>query len=207
VLDGGGRFAIPGLFDMHTHTATLHPQTARDVSWMDLWIAYGVTSVADMGSDIGTLKAWSDRRTGFGAPVPRVFSFGSMIESTPFIWGGSVYGVSDEQVRNIVCLEKEEGATGVKPYFTLTWPLHRAVSAEARLQGLPVRAHGMIREEVIREALLGVAGVSSSMSVTVAPNLIVSPDSFETSITSARASLSSSSTIRASLVCCSALAI
>jgi imidazolonepropionase-like amidohydrolase/Tol biopolymer transport system component len=160
VLDGGGRFAIPGLFDMHTHTATLHPQTARDVSWMDLWIAYGVTSVADMGSDIGTLKAWSDRRTGFGAPVPRVFSFGSMIESTPFIWPGDVYGVSDEQIRNIVRLEKEEGgATGVKSYFTLTWPLHRAVSAEARLQGLPVRAHGMIREEVIREALLGVAGV------------------------------------------------
>lgn len=158
VLDGGGRFAIPGLFDMHTHTATLHPQAVRDVSWMELWIAYGVTSVADMGSDIGRLKAWSDRRTGFGAPVPRFFSFGSMIESTPFIWPGSAYGVSDEQVRNIVRLEKEEGVTGVKSYFTLTWPLHSAVSAEARLQGLPVRAHGFIREEIIREALLGVAG-------------------------------------------------
>ena len=39
--------------------------------------------------------------------------------------------------------------------------------------------------------------VSSSTSVTVAPNLMVSPDSFETSMISARASLSSSSAMRA----------
>jgi hypothetical protein len=53
------------------HTATpIHSQTARDVSQTELWIAYGVTSVTDMGSDIGTLKAWADRRTAFGAPVP-----------------------------------------------------------------------------------------------------------------------------------------
>ena len=53
-----------------------------------------------MGSDIGTLNAWADRRTAFGAPVPRVFSYGSMIEGIPFIWGGSVFGTSDEQVRD-----------------------------------------------------------------------------------------------------------
>ena len=41
------------------------------------------------------------------------------------------------------------------------------------------------------------SAVSSSTSVTVAPKVMVSPHSFETSITSARASLSSSSAIRA----------
>jgi len=64
-----------------------------------------LTSVADIGSDIETLKAWSDCRIGFGAPLPRVFSFGSMIESMPFIWGGSVFGTTDEQLRDIVRLE------------------------------------------------------------------------------------------------------
>jgi hypothetical protein len=48
--------------------------------------------------------------------------------------------------------------------------------------------------------------VSSSVSVIVAPNLIVSPESFDTSITSARASLSSNSAIRASFISCSVLA-
>ena len=73
VVDGGGRFAIPGLFDVHTHTATpIHPQSAREVSRMELWIAYGVTSVGDMGSDLSTLNAWADRRTGSRRPC-RVF--------------------------------------------------------------------------------------------------------------------------------------
>ena len=156
VVDGGGRFAIPGLFDMHTHTATpIHSQSARDVSHMDLWIAYGVTSVTDMGSDIGTLKAWADRRTGFGAPVPRVFSYGSMIETTPFAWGGSAFGASDEQVRDIVRREKQDGTVGVKSYYTLSWPLHRAVALGAFQQGLPVSAHGLARQEMVRGALIG----------------------------------------------------
>ena len=156
VVDGGGRFAIPGLFDMHTHTATpIHSQSARDVSQMELWIAYGVTSVADKGSDIVTLKAWADRRNGFAAPVPRVFYYGSMIEGLPFIWGGSAYGTSDEQMRDIVDLEKREGAVGVKSYFTLSWPLHRALASEAFKQGLPVSAHGLFRDEVVRGALIG----------------------------------------------------
>ena len=168
VLDGGGRFAIPGLFDMHTHTATpIHSQSARDVSQMELWIAYGVTSVADMGSDTGTLQAWADRRNGFGAPVPRVFHYGSMIEATPFIWGGSAYGASDEQLRDIVHLEKKEGVVGVKSYFTLSWPLHRALAAEAFKQGLPVSAHGLFSEEIIRGALIGHAMKAHMLPVNV----------------------------------------
>ena len=168
VVDGGGRFAIPGLFDMHTHTATpIHSQSARDVSQMDRWIAYGVTSVADMGSDIGTLNAWTDRRNAFGAPVPRVFSYGSMIEGMPFIWGGSVFATSDEQARGIVDLEKNEGAVGVKSYFTLSWPLHRAVASEAFKQGLPVAAHGLFREEIVRGTLIGHARKEHMLPVNV----------------------------------------
>jgi Tol biopolymer transport system component/imidazolonepropionase-like amidohydrolase len=168
VVDGGGRFAIPGLFDMHAHTATpIHLQTARDVSRMEAWIAHGVTSVRDMGSDIATLNAWSDRRTAFAAAVPRVFSYGSMIEEAPFIWGGSVFGASDEQMRDLVRVEKQAGVVGVKSYFTLSWPLHRAVAAEALKQGLPVAAHGLARQEIIRGVLVGHADEEHMIPVNV----------------------------------------
>jgi Tol biopolymer transport system component len=166
VVDGGGRFAIPGLFDVHTHTATpIHPQSARDVSQMELWIAYGVTSVGDMGSDLSTLNAWADRRTGFAAPVPRVFSYGSMIEAMPFIWGGSAFIASDEQAREVVRVAKEEGAVGLKSYFTLPWSLHHAVARAAVQQGLAVRAHGWAREEAIRGVLLGHEGMEHTLPV------------------------------------------
>jgi hypothetical protein len=68
-----------------------------------------------------------------------------MIESYPFIWGGSVFAASDEQAREIVRLEKQAGVVGVKSYFTLPWPFHRAVAFEALQQGLPVSAHGLFR--------------------------------------------------------------
>jgi len=56
---------------------------------------------------------------------------------------------------DIVRLEKQAGVVGVKSYFTLSWPLHRAVAAEAFKQGLPVAAHGLIREEIVRGVLIG----------------------------------------------------
>jgi hypothetical protein len=134
---------------------------------MNLWIAYGVTSVGDVGSDLTTLNAWADRRTGFAAPVPRVFSYGSMIEAMPFIWGGSAFIASDEQAREIARVEKQEGAVGVKSYFTLPWSLHRAVADAAVREGMAVRAHGWTREEAIRGVLLGHEGVEHMLPVNL----------------------------------------
>ena len=74
-----------------------------------------------------------------------------MIEAMPFIFGGSAFIASDEQAREVVRVEKEEGAVGLKCYFTLPWSLHHAVARAAVQQGLPVRAHACAREEAIRE--------------------------------------------------------
>jgi WD40-like Beta Propeller Repeat len=113
IVDAGGRFAIPGLFDMHAHTATpIHPQTDRDVSRMEAWIAHGVTSVRDVGSDIATLNAWSDRRSAFGASVPRVFSYGSMIEEEPFMWGGSVFAPQRSKPATSFVLKSRRARSG-----------------------------------------------------------------------------------------------
>lgn len=48
LIDGSGMFAIPGLWDMHTHSNKLSP-------WLHhpLLIAYGVTSVRDMSGHLG----------------------------------------------------------------------------------------------------------------------------------------------------------
>ena len=53
VLDGGGRYAIPGLFDMHVHSYKLAPALTHP-----LFVAAGVTAVRDMGGCIGLADAW-----------------------------------------------------------------------------------------------------------------------------------------------------
>ena len=165
-IDANGRYAIPGLFDAHTHVATpIHFNPARDVSRMSSNIAFGVTSVRDMGSDITLVKAWRDRRQHFGAPVPRVFSGGAMIETAgPFWHGGSFFAGNEKQARQIVHKETADGVIAIKSYFTLPWALHRAVADEARKLGIPVVAHGLTFRETIMGLVLGRASIEHQPS-------------------------------------------
>ena len=49
ITDAGGRFAIPGLFDLHTHHRAGFREGAP-------FIAYGITSVRDVGSSLQLLN-------------------------------------------------------------------------------------------------------------------------------------------------------
>ena len=166
VIQADGRYAIPGLFDMHVHLATpIHFIPARDVSRTSSLIAFGVTSVRDMGSDITLLNAWTDRRQGYGSPVPRIFSCGAMIEATrTFFHGGSFFADTDAEARALVRKEQRDGAVAIKSYFTLPWPLHRVIADEARRHDIPVVAHGMIFREVVMGAVLGRASIEHQLT-------------------------------------------
>src|SRR5690242_6617649 len=48
IIDGTGKFLIPGLWDMHVHTG-------GDKRTMQLFLAYGVTGIRDMASDVAKL--------------------------------------------------------------------------------------------------------------------------------------------------------
>ncbi len=52
VVDGAGKFLIPGLWDSHVHLTKL------GASSLPVFIANGVTSVRDMGSDLGEVLQW-----------------------------------------------------------------------------------------------------------------------------------------------------
>jgi Amidohydrolase family len=59
VINGNGKYLIPGLWDMHVHTAFVSPAWDEKVIY-PLYIANGVTGVRDMGGDPDVL----DRRRG-----------------------------------------------------------------------------------------------------------------------------------------------
>ncbi len=75
VVDGTGRFLIPGLIDMHTHVS----KTRR--SSLALLVAAGVTTVRDLGGDHEELLAWR-REIEAGTHVgPRLLIAGPYLES------------------------------------------------------------------------------------------------------------------------------
>ncbi|WP_309669020.1 hypothetical protein [Gemmatimonas sp.] len=69
VIDGGGAFAIPGLWDAHAHLLQSNDTVAeRDAGVM---LSFGVTHVRDMGSSLDARKRFLARigSPGFAAPT------------------------------------------------------------------------------------------------------------------------------------------
>jgi N-acyl-D-aspartate/D-glutamate deacylase len=53
VVDGSGKFAMPGLFDMHMHSFKMSPSLTHP-----MFVAAGVTAVRDLGGCPGIYDAW-----------------------------------------------------------------------------------------------------------------------------------------------------
>ncbi len=144
-LDGGGRFAIPGLFDMHMH-AGFGQQAA--------FLAYGVTSVRNTGGWLAGLNALADRSEATSDPVPRYFYSGAIFHGAA-LKTFQIY--NEDDARTYVRQWKERGAHFIKVYVSLPWPLQRAVAEEAGRQGLPVVGHSDHVERITKSVTLGYA--------------------------------------------------
>ncbi len=150
-LDAAGRYAVPGLFDFHVHSAWANHDASPDT-----FLAYGVTSVRDTGGALETLSALADRGDTSGDAVPRYFFSGEIFEGPQPMWGDAFLQIyTGAEARDHVKRWKERGAHFIKVYPSLPWPLQRAVAEEARRQGLPVVGHGLGLEEIVKSVTLG----------------------------------------------------
>jgi len=139
-LDAGGRFATPGLFEMHGHNYGGYFDG-------ETFLAYGVTSVRDVGDWIVRLNELADRSDTTSDPLPRYFYAGDAVGD----W--VIHG--KEEARTYVQRWKEWGAHFIKIHPPISWPLQRSVAEEARRLGLPVVAHGTTIEEITKGVTLG----------------------------------------------------
>jgi predicted amidohydrolase YtcJ len=79
VLDGSGKYLIPGLWDMHTHLALMGETALPEL------VTYGVTSVRDMGGDAGILGPWA-RETAAGTRLGPAIEYTSpVLESATWL--------------------------------------------------------------------------------------------------------------------------
>jgi imidazolonepropionase-like amidohydrolase len=75
IVDGRGKFLIPGLWDSHVHLTKLGEPA------LPLFLANGVTSVRDMGSDIIEVEHWRAQMASGVRPGPRIKTSGRILES------------------------------------------------------------------------------------------------------------------------------
>lgn len=75
VVDGNGKFLIPGLFDMHVHSSKVR------ASALGLLVLHGVTTVRDQGSEPAEVLRWRQEIRAGTRIGPRMLIAGPYLES------------------------------------------------------------------------------------------------------------------------------
>lgn len=134
ILDGRGKFLIPGLWDCHVH-----------LSWttdsaLPLFVALGITDVRDTGGNFSQIEGWRARIAAGDIAGPRIMRVGPILNGKSFNQYQFVPG-SPEASRGAVRLLKWLGVDEVKVHRRMPRDWYYAVLDEAKKNGLKVIGH------------------------------------------------------------------
>ena len=150
VIDGRGKFLIPGLWDMHVHLAK------AGASSPGLFVANGVTSVRDMGGDFAVVRRWRDEIAAGVRVGPRIRTAGPILENAERVRRMKARGtvepvdrfrapVADtDDAQRVVDSVARLGADFVKVRTATSPAVYAAIASSARRSGLTLAAHGDI---------------------------------------------------------------
>ena len=167
VLNGTGRFLIPGLWDMHVHL------TDAKESAIPGLVANGVTTVRDMGSRLQQLDEWRVRIESGALVGPRIVRAGPILNGKAF--GPTHLPVADTiEARAAVRTLAHVGVDFIKIHATLTRDQFLAIMDEARTSGLRVAGHlpiGVGPEEASDAGMASVEHTETLFAGTPYPKL------------------------------------
>ncbi len=138
-IDATGKYVLPGLINAHGHVQEERAGVAQPLDYeLKLWLANGITTVRDVGSDTRKTLALRERSRLGQVAAPRIFVY-------PFFAGPGVPLRNADDARKRVRDLKAMGVDGIK-----LGPTDRDIMAamldEAKKQGLPVAHHTGVEE-------------------------------------------------------------
>ena len=131
---------MPGLIDAHVHTP---PELAigNQRLFALLYLAYGVTSVRDMGQTDDSIAGLQAGIAAGDIAGPRIYRCGPVLDGARSSWPSALRVADAQQAASAVRRLKAEGASCIKTYTGLSKAAFAAAAAEARRQGLPLVGH------------------------------------------------------------------
>lgn len=146
IVDGSGKYVIPGLWDMHAHPDDpevwrMKPEADKRDLLMPLFVVQGVTGIRDMAGSLDVVKAWRKQYQKGELLVPKIFAGGPLLDGPNPMWDGSVGIDSPEKVKPIVDSLITEGVDFLKVYSLLPRDTYLALSAYANEIYFPFVGH------------------------------------------------------------------
>ena len=135
VVDGRGKYLIPGLWDMHVHTEIIG---GREL--LGLYVANGVTGVRDMAGTWATLRGWRQEIARGTLVGPRIVASGPDLEGGDIPIPHLLARNPDEgqaAVDSLVAL----GVDFVKVHTRLSPATYFAIARRARERRIPFAGH------------------------------------------------------------------
>ena len=143
VVNAGGRYVIPGLWDMHMHFGGGDSLIAENRVLLGLFVAHGITAVRDAAGDLSsTVLAWRDSVARGLVDGPTIFTSGPKIEGINSIWPGDMEVATRAGVDSALDRLQRMRVDFVKlTDNALTPELFRYALGEIRKRGLKSSAH------------------------------------------------------------------
>ena len=146
IINGKGKYLIPGLWDAHVHFAYLE---ALAPSMFDLFLRHGITSVRDTGGKVAFVKHWKDSANASPTKAPRVMMAGPLLDGKPNVYNGSsprlpqlsVGLATVQDVENEIEALLEADVDLFKAYEMLLPEQFSKIMELAKINGLKVTGH------------------------------------------------------------------
>lgn len=141
MVDGKGRFLIPGLWDMHVHCGDYE----RGRKSLALLVANGITGVRDMGSPVeDILRLRADSKDG-KILSPRIVAAGPLLETTlpasmadnPMLMSAG----TRMEARSAVDKLKSRGVDFIKVHDSVSREGYLEIARESKRLGIPFAGH------------------------------------------------------------------
>lgn len=136
VIDGKGKYLIPGLWDMHAH----YKWDAIEID--PLLIANGITGVREMWGEIPEFVKVPPQIQTEGMVSPYVYLSGDLIDGNPpsFPMGCLVVSTPDEAI-DAVQRQIDKKVDFIKVYGSLSEECFMAIAMEANKRNIPFAGH------------------------------------------------------------------
>ncbi|MFC1851097.1 amidohydrolase family protein [candidate division CSSED10-310 bacterium] len=132
VINGSGKFLIPGLWDMHVHWYY------RD--YLPLFIVNGVTGIRQMWG-VSEHQQWCREMEQGSLACPRMEIGSEIVDGPKPVWPGSIRASNAAEARQVVRLVKKHGFDFVKIYAHLPREAFFALADEAHKINIPYAGH------------------------------------------------------------------
>jgi len=162
VVDGLGKFLMPGLWDMHAHVQ------GSGEAWLQLYAANGVTGIRDMGADLEFILSMRDATSSGRILGPEVIAAGPILDDPPADWPLRMRVRNADEGRAAVQLLKRRGVDFIKVHNFTPRDAFFAIADEARRQNLSLAGHVPLKvtvEEGIEAGMVSIEHFSENGTV------------------------------------------